>query len=74
LASSVPTTSGVWLRHYGLKLVFLFTYVILLVMIFEQGRIISEQQKLIRDLYPDSAKLATFKAQQSVQQNLRNRH
>jgi hypothetical protein len=70
LESPAPNPSGVWLRNHGLKLIFVFTYALLLVMIFEQGHVISEQQKLIRDLYTDSAKLASLKAKQLMQ----NRH
>lgn len=70
MESPAQNPSGVWLRNYGLKLVFAFTYGLLLMMIFEQGHVIREQQKLIRDLYTDSAKLASLKAKELMQ----NRH
>ena len=50
------------LRTPGLRLIFFFAYIMMMLMILEQGRIIQAQQTLIRQLYPDSAELTSAKA------------
>ena len=57
-----------WLRTRGLRVIFFFAYTMLMLMIFEQGRVIQAQQKLIRRLYPDSVELTYAKARLSQQQ------
>lgn len=53
-----------WLRTHGLRLIFFFAYAMMMLTIFEQGRIIQAQQTLIRLLYPDSVALTSVRARQ----------
>ena len=53
-----------WLRNRGLRLIFFFAYAMLVLMIFEQGRIIQAQQTLIRQLYLDSVDLTKARLNQ----------
>ena len=53
-----------WLRTRGLRLIFFFAYVMLMLTIVEQGRIIQAQQTLIRQLYPDSVELTKARLNQ----------
>jgi hypothetical protein len=53
-----------WLRTRGLRLIFVFAYAMLVLTVLEQGRVIQAQQKLIRQLYPDSAELARARMNQ----------
>ena len=63
-----PDTPYYWLRTRGLRVVFFFAYTMLMLVIFEQGRVIQAQQRLIRRLYPDSVELTYAKARLSQQQ------
>jgi len=53
-----------WLCNRGLRLIFFFAYAMLVLMIFEQGRIIQAQQTLIRQLYLDSVDLTKARLNQ----------
>jgi len=61
MATAVPPRFG-WLRTRGLRLIFFFAYILMMLMIVEQGRIIHAQQMLIRQLYPDSMELHSTRA------------
>ena len=54
MTAPMPCVRYAWLRTRGLRLIFFFAYAMLALTILEQGRIIQAQQKLIRQLYPDS--------------------
>ncbi len=56
--AAVPRARYVWLRTRGLRLIFFFAYAMMMLTIFEQGRIIHAQQMLIRQLYQNSVELA----------------
>ena len=57
MTAAVCRARFAWLRTRGLRLIFFFAYAMLMLTIFEQGRIIQAQQMLIRQLYPDSVAL-----------------
>jgi hypothetical protein len=59
-----------WLRAHGLRLIFFFAYIMMMLTIWEQGRTIEAQQTLIRQLYPDSMELTSVRAHQI--QNMHN--
>ena len=58
MSVSVPRCRYVWLRTRGLRLIFFFAYAMMMLTIFEQGRIIHTQQILIRQLYQNSVELS----------------
>ena len=60
----VSRTRYAWLRTHGLRLIFFFAYAMLVLTIFEQGRITQAQQMLIRQLYPDSVELTKARLSQ----------
>ena len=62
MAVPTPEAPYFWLRTRGLRLIFFFAYIMMMLMILEQGRIIQAQQMLIRQLYPDSVELTSAKA------------
>ena len=54
-------------RHtYGMYVVFLFGYLMMTLLIFEQGRTIEGQKLLIRSLFFDSTELTAMKLQQAA--------
>ncbi|HYN14722.1 MAG TPA: hypothetical protein VES66_02915 [Terriglobales bacterium] len=67
MAAPTPDAPYSWLRTRGLRLIFFFAYAMMMLMIFEQGRIIQAQQMLIRQLYPDSVELTSAKARLNQQ-------
>ncbi len=50
-----------WLRRQGLTVIFCFIYVVMSLLIVEQGRTIDSQRKLIRQLFHDSLELTAVK-------------
>lgn len=64
MTAPVSRARFAWLRTRGLQLIFLFAYVMLMLTILEQGRIIQAQQMLIRQLYPDSVELTKARLNQ----------
>ena len=54
---AVPRSQYVWLRTWGLRLIFFFAYAMMMLTISEQGRIIHTQQMLIRQLYQNVVEL-----------------
>lgn len=64
MATPAQSRSYSWLRTHGLRLIFFFAYAMMILTIFEQGRIIRAQQMLIRQLFPDSVELTAAKARQ----------
>ena len=61
LALPLPTQK--WLRRNWLAVVMLVTYLLLSMLILEQGRIIESQRALIRDLFSDSLQLNAMKVE-----------
>ncbi len=59
-------SSPSWLRTYGLRLIFAVAFTLMMLTIFEQGRVIKAQQMLIRQFYPDSVELSVRKAQETA--------
>jgi hypothetical protein len=53
-----------WFRTNGLSLVFFFLYVLLSLLVVEQGRTIEAQKELIRELFRDSQQLNALKMRQ----------
>ena len=64
MTAAVSRARFAWLRTRGLRLIFFFAYVMLMLTIVEQGRIIQAQQTLIRQLYPDSVELTKARLNQ----------
>jgi hypothetical protein len=64
VATSAQNQPYFWLRSHGLRLIFFFAYAMMMLTIFEQGRIIQAQRTLIRQLYADSVELTSAKARQ----------
>jgi len=64
VTAAVSRARFAWLRTRGLRLIFFFAYVMLMLTILEQGRIIQAQQTLIRQLYPDSVELTKARLNQ----------
>ena len=64
MTAAVSRARFAWLRTRGLRLIFFFAYVMLMLTILEQGRIIQAQQTLIRQLYPDSVELTKARLNQ----------
>lgn len=57
-----------WIRRNGLSVLFLFLYVLLALLIIEQGRTIESQKDLIRELFRDSQQLNAMKLQKMQDQ------
>ena len=53
-------------RPYGMYAIFLFGYLVMSCLIFEQGRTIESQKLLIRSLFFDSSELTAMKLQQQA--------
>ena len=53
-------------RPYGMYAIFLFGYLIMSCLIFEQGRTIESQKLLIRSLFFDSTELTAMKLKQAT--------
>lgn len=53
-------------RSYGMYAVFLFGYLVMTFLIFEQGRTIESQKLLIRSLFFDSTELTAMKLKQAA--------
>ena len=60
----VPHTSFAWLRRNGVTFALLLAYLVMSLLVVEQGRVIDSQQKLIRLLYSDSWELTVLKIKQ----------
>jgi hypothetical protein len=54
-----------WIRKNGLSMVFLFLYVLLALLVIEQGRTIESQKQLIRTLFHDSQQLSAMKMREA---------
>jgi hypothetical protein len=61
LALPLPTQK--WLRRNWLAVVMLVAYLLLSLLILEQGRIIESQRTLIRELFSDSLQLNAMKVE-----------
>ncbi len=59
-ADKTPT----WLGRHAITIIFLFVYVLMSLLIVEQGRTIDSQQQLIRSLFQDTLEMSHLKAQQ----------
>jgi hypothetical protein len=55
----------VWIRTNGLSLLFLFLYVLLSMLVIEQGRTIESQKQLIRELFHDSQQLNAMRIREA---------
>jgi hypothetical protein len=52
-------------RPYGMYAIFLFAYLLMSCLVFEQGRTIESQKLLIRSLFYDSSELTAMKLKQA---------
>lgn len=57
--------ASTWVRKNGLSMVFLFLYVLLVLLVIEQGRTIESQKQLIRALFHDSQQLNAMRVRQA---------
>ncbi len=51
-----------WLRRHGLTVILVAVYVLMSLLVIEQGRTIESQRKLIRALFQDSLELTHLKS------------
>jgi hypothetical protein len=63
-APTLPLPAQRWLRRHWLTAVMLAAYLMLSLLVLEQGRTINAQRSLIRQLFSDSLQLNAMKLQQ----------
>ncbi len=62
-APQLPLPAQKWLSRHWLSSVMLFAYLLLSLLVIEQGRTIQAQRDLIRELFSDSAQLTALRSQ-----------
>jgi hypothetical protein len=62
---TLPVPAQRWLRRNWLSAVMLIAYLLLSLLIVEQGRTIEAQRSLIRDLFSDSVQLNALRMEQA---------
>jgi hypothetical protein len=68
--AALPLTAQQWLRRHWLSVVMLTAYLLLSLLIIEQGRTINAQQTLIRKLFSDSLQLNALKLEKQQAQQM----
>jgi hypothetical protein len=69
--AALPLPAQQWLRRHWLSVVMLTAYLLLSLLIIEQGRTIDAQRTLIRKLFSDSLQLNALKVEKQQAQQLR---
>lgn len=64
-SSVIAPSSSHWLRHHVISVALLVAYIVMAMLVYEQGRTIESQRTLIRQLFSDSAELAALKVKQN---------